>query len=125
MIKASSSPFEMTAGRRGNPAGLVTALALLAFTPGGLAAPQDHVVTIEGMRFQPDSLVIRQGDRVTWVNKDLVPHTASHRDFDSGSIKPEGKWTFAPRQPGTYDYVCTFHPTMKGKLVVQERRSSP
>lgn len=108
-------------GRR-PPAGLGAALLLLAWIPGAMAAPQSHQITIDGMRFQPDALVVQQGDRVTWVNKDLVPHTVTERRFDSAAIKPAGSWTFVPRKPGTYNYVCTFHPTMKGMLVVQEKR---
>lgn len=108
-------------GRR-NPAGLAAALILLAGLPGATAAQASHVVSIDGMRFEPESLVVRQGDRVTWVNRDLVPHTVSGRRFASAAIKSAGSWTFVPRQPGTYNYVCTFHPTMHGVLVVQEKR---
>lgn len=84
------------------------------------AAPPVQVIGIDGMRFQPGSLVIRQGERVTWANKDFVPHTATHADaFDSGHIGPGGSWSFVALKPGTYNYVCTFHPSMKGVLIVE------
>jgi plastocyanin len=96
--------------------------ALFALAGGGaaaIAAPQTHVVTIEGMRFQPETLNVRRGDRVSWVNKDLVPHTVTHAAFDSRTLAPEASWTLVARKPGTYAYVCTLHPTMKATLVVQ------
>lgn len=102
-----------------------TTLILLAWIPGAMAAQPAHLVTIDSMRFQPESLVVRPGDRVTWVNKDLVPHTATHGDFDSRNIKPGASWTFIPRKPGTYNYVCTFHPGMKGVLIVREKGDQP
>jgi plastocyanin len=61
------------------------------------------------------------GDRVVWLNRDLVPHTASARDgsFESGRSKDE-----APLLPwidaaGAIDYVCAYHPAMQGRLEVQ------
>lgn len=49
-----------------------------------------HIVTIEGLRFNPPSLTVDRGDRIVWVNKDLFPHTvtAEGKDFDSHDIAP-------------------------------------
>jgi plastocyanin len=79
-----------------------------------------HVVVIEGMRFVPDTLVARRGDRIVWRNKDLVPHTATAaKVFDSGNIASSASWTHVARDAGTFPYVCTFHPTMTGTLRVE------
>ena len=108
------------------PSALWAALLLFqGLIPCAGAAPSAHVITIDSMRFQPESLVVRPGDRVTWVNKDLVPHTATQGEFDSGNIKPTGTWTFVPRKPGAYHYICTYHPLMKGVLIVKEKGDSP
>jgi plastocyanin len=79
------------------------------------------VVTIENVRFDPQELTVKSGERVTWVNKDLFPHsaTADAKAFDSHSIAPTGTWTWVAGQPGTYTYTCTFHPTMKATIRVQ------
>jgi plastocyanin len=97
---------------------LVFGLALVLPT-AALAA--SHIVRIEGMKFQPERLEVRAGDTVTWVNADMVPHTvtAAARSIDSGSIAPKAKWTRVIRGRGEIDYVCRFHPTMKGTLVVK------
>ena len=80
-----------------------------------------HLVTMEGLQFSPAALTVQRGERVTWVNHDLVPHTAtaaSHA-FDSQNIPPNASWTLVPRKAGTFSYACAFHPTMKGILTVR------
>lgn len=85
------------------------------------AAAQTHVVSIEGMLFRPAELVVRQGDRIVWQNKDLVPHTATTAaaGFDTREIRAGASGAWVATGPGRYDYVCTYHPGMKGSLVVK------
>ena len=86
----------------------------------GGTSPPTHTVTIEAMQFSPRILTVKRGDRVKWVNKDLVPHTATAaRVFDSRSLAPRASWSYVARKPGRYDYVCTLHPTMKATLIVE------
>ncbi len=96
--------------------------ALLAalFLPGSVFAAE-HTVSIEGMKFVPERLEVKAGDTVTWVNKDLVPHTvtASAAKVESGSIAPNGSWKLKAGKEGEIDYVCRFHPGMHGALVVK------
>ena len=85
------------------------------------AAPGTYLVTIEGMRFNPQTLTVQHGDRVVWTNKDLIPHTASANSmaFDSRSIAPNASWSYVPRKAGNYPYGCSFHPTMQALLIVR------
>lgn len=109
---------------------LLSALAALLLTglPAGSAAQKPastaaktEVVTIEGMRFEPQTLVVHRGERVTWINKDFFPHTvtAAQAAFDSHSIAAGASWTFVAAKAGTYHYACTFHPSMTGTLEVR------
>lgn len=109
-------------------AAVAAALILLAVGVrgwvGGVAAggraPKTHTITIEGTSFQPDRLTVAEGDSIVWVNKDPFPHTATASGtFDSGSIDPEKSWKFLAGKKGTFDYICTFHPTMKARLTVE------
>ena len=86
-----------------------------------LAAAETHTVVMEGVAFVPQTLTVKPGDVVMWVNKDLFPHTATaqHREFDSGEISPNKAWKYTAKQAGTFPYICTLHPTMKGTLVVK------
>jgi plastocyanin len=101
-------------------AGLV--LAGAAASSGQVkAGAKTFAVTMQITGFDPQMLTVASGDRVTWVNKDLFPHTATADDktFDSHSIPPTGTWTFVAGKPGIYTYICAFHPTMKGSIKVQ------
>jgi plastocyanin len=96
---------------------VLAALALIAL---GAAAGETHTVMIEGMKFQPETLTVKQGDTVVWRNTDVVPHTATLAGgFDSGLIAPGASWSWTAGQAGRVDYVCTYHPGMKAAVVVQ------
>jgi len=64
---------------------------------------------------------VRVGDAITWINKDLVPHTVTSQagGFDSGAIAPGASWTFTATRPGEFPYTCTFHPIMQAVLHVR------
>jgi plastocyanin len=84
------------------------------------AQAKTHTVRIENMKFVPETVTVRAGDRIVWQNGDVVPHTATAKGrFDSGSIVAGRSWTQTAPPPGRYDVVCTFHPGMKAQLVVQ------
>jgi plastocyanin len=95
---------------------LAAALAFAALP----AMAASHMVVIDGTAFAPASMTVQRGDRITWVNKDPFPHTATAKGtFDSGPIAADASWTWVADKTGTFDYVCTLHPTMKARLVVR------
>jgi plastocyanin len=83
--------------------------------------PKRHTVRIEGMVFQPAALDISAGDSVVWVNKDLVPHAAAtaNTEFDSKVLEFNKAYTHTFTRSGEYEYVCPFHPAMKGRVRVR------
>ena len=88
------------------------------------ALPQHDVKTIaiNNFRFEPDAITLHVGDTIEWKNIDIVPHSATAMDrkaFDSGPIEKGASWRFTFTKTGTFDYECTLHPNMKGKLVVE------
>jgi plastocyanin len=85
------------------------------------ARPASHAVVIEAMKFSPEIIEARAGDTIVWSNKDAFPHTvtAENHGFDSKAIAPDGSWKFKAAVKGVFPYICSFHPTMKGKLVVK------
>lgn len=87
----------------------------------GIAAAKSHTIIIEGMKFNPQNLMVSVGDKVTWVNKDIVPHTATAKDksFNSGNIETEKSWIWMAKGKGNYPYKCLFHQPMKGTLIVK------
>lgn len=77
-------------------------------------------VAIDGTAYAPAKVAVARGTRVTWTNADPFPHTVTAPGaFDSGSIAAGGRYSYVAARPGTFDYICTLHPNMKGRLVVQ------
>lgn len=109
--------------RRRFAAAAAATIAAIAGATGArrsLAAPKDYTVVIDGFAFKPAELSVARGDTVVWRNDDPVPHTATAKGvFDSGSIAAGASWKYVAKKPGRYPYVCTFHPIMKGTLVVR------
>lgn len=84
------------------------------------AAPKTHTVVIKGFQFIPERLEVAAGDTVVWKNEDIVPHTATAKKvFDSKGIEKGQSWQHVAKQKGSHIYICTYHPTMKGELVVK------
>lgn len=106
---------------------LIAALALVCVAGAGAAvgrpvraAAQTHTVRIKNFVFEPARLEVQTGDTIVWTNEDIVPHTATAKSaFDSKGIEAGKSWRFVAKATGTFAYVCTFHPTMKGEVVVR------
>lgn len=75
-------------------------------------------VSIEDFTFSPANLTVEKNASVIWTNKDAVSHTVSGDDFSSGPLETGESFTYIFEQDGTFDYNCSFHPQMKGKVVV-------
>lgn len=82
--------------------------------------PAKHTVEIKAMKFQPAELIVKSGDTVVWVNRDIVAHDVTE--------EPGKAWTSAVMRAGASwglvvtknaDYYCSIHVVMKGKLLVQ------
>ncbi len=104
---------------------VVVALAGAAglwFAASGVAAgpAATHTVTIEATSYKPETITVKKGESVTWVNKDPFPHTVTAAGkFDSKSIAPNGKWSYRATKTGEFPYICTLHPNMKGTIRVE------
>jgi plastocyanin len=81
--------------------------------------PKVHTVTMQGNGFHPEVLTVKSGDTIVWVNKDLVPHTATSDSFDSQTIAAGKSWRTTFHAKGDFPYGCTFHPTMRAILHVK------
>ncbi len=83
----------------------------------------DVEVEIKGFKFTPPDLVLKAGSKVTWTNADSATHTATGTDgpaeFDSGNMKKGDSFSFTFDEPGTYEYHCEIHSTMKATITVQ------
>jgi plastocyanin len=84
--------------------------------PGGQAA-----VRIDNFNFTPPTLVVAPGTTVTWTNADDSPHTVREKDgkFKSAALDTDDTFSQTFAALGEYEYFCSIHPRMVGKIVVQ------
>lgn len=79
-------------------------------------------IIIKQMRYQPDEVKIHPGQKIVWINKDIVAHDVTEDEDEwasgTGNMEPGDVWekTFDK----SYDYHCSIHPTMKAKIIVVE-----
>jgi plastocyanin len=85
------------------------------------AKPNVTAITIDNFSFSPMQIEIAAGTQVTWINKDDVPHTVVSIDhkFKSRALDTDESFSFTFQDPGTYEYFCSVHPKMTGKIVVK------
>lgn len=78
-------------------------------------------VKIDNFSFGPAALTVSVGTTVTWTNRDDIPHTVVSTDkvFKSKVLDTDEKFSFTFTKAGSYDYFCSIHPKMTGKVVVQ------
>jgi plastocyanin len=85
------------------------------------AAPASgNQVNIDSFAFAPATLTVTVGTTVTWTNRDEEPHTvaASDGSFHSPGMGTGATFTHTFSDAGTFDYVCSIHPMMRGSVVV-------
>jgi plastocyanin len=81
----------------------------------------EHVIEIQRFKFVPDTLSVRLGDTVTWINRDIAPHTATATDksWDTGDIKKGERKSIIVTNELARAYFCRFHPMMKATLSIR------
>ena len=102
---------------------IVIAAVAIGSLGASVAEASTRTVRISGIEFRPSSITIQRGDYVRWRFADpRVSHNVKSRGtlrFRSSETKLTGTHTVRFRRAGTYRYVCTIHPNMRGKVVVR------
>ena len=82
-----------------------------------------HTVEIINFAFHPSEIRVKQGTKVMWLQKDNASHTVTSTNpaglFDSGTLSQNQQFSFTFSTPGTFEYQCTIHPSMRGKVIVE------
>lgn len=81
---------------------------------------EENLVSMSKNTFAPSTLSVKVGETVTWVNNDTWDHNVTSDDntFVSPTMKAGAKYSYTFTKEGMYDYACTLHVGMKGKIVV-------
>jgi len=90
--------------------------------PSGEAQRAEKVEIVE-FTYGPDPVRVQVGGKVTWLNEDTAPHTATAEDgsFDTGTLERGKLKSETFKKAGTYPYFCEIHPTMHGTVEVVEK----
>lgn len=126
-----------------NARNFLAAIALLALGAGAASAAKIDVltetvvpaaeapadgatVTIDKLKYEQPEITIKAGETVTWINKEAMPHNVAFKagavdeaKLDGAMMKKDQSYTIRFNEAGTYDYHCTPHPFMKGKVIVE------
>jgi plastocyanin len=102
---------------------LVVAAALLTAAACAAADQTKVTVHINGFKFNPETITVKKGSEVTFVNEDSAPHTvtpAKGANFEGISrlLKTE-TGTIKFDTAGKQQYYCAIHPSMKGTVIVK------
>jgi plastocyanin len=78
-------------------------------------------VAIKGFAFDPATITVAAGAKITFTNGDQTAHTATStaKAFDTGTLAPGASRTVTLHRPGTYTYYCQFHAFMRATVVVK------
>ncbi len=129
----ATSPEASLGGYSGKPPSALRALRLivlftaltsapcLAEDPNNAAANPVVTVGMDHNTFIPSEITVAPGTTVTWVNNEAMPHTVvdQSKGFRSKMLAKEATFSFTFTTAGDYDYLCSIHPNMKGKVIVK------
>ena len=83
---------------------------------------KQNKIEIKDFAFNPQTLTVKSGEKIIWVNRDEEPHTvvSVEKQFKKSTALDTGQeFTITAGAPGTYTYFCSVHPKMTGTIVVE------
>src|ERR1700736_4774989 len=116
----------LTTARLGAAGAMLLFYAAAAETPpggetGSEIAVDPAAIQIDNFSYSPPTLVVAPGTTVTWTNDDDDVHTVVEKDrrFKSAALDTHDTFAQTFTTPGEYEYFCSLHPRMVGKIVVK------
>jgi len=88
--------------------------------PAAAPVQQEHTIEIAAMKFVPAEITVRKGDKITFVNNDMVTHDITEdpgKSWSSSMLPAGGSWSLTVTESAAY--YCTLHPTMRGMIIVK------
>jgi len=101
--------------------GVTEARAIFTRKSGDSA--KQNKIEIKDFAFNPKTLTVKSGEKVTWINRDEEPHTvvSVEKQFKkSTALDTDQEFTITAGAPGTYTYFCSVHPKMTGTIIVEK-----
>jgi plastocyanin len=125
MGSSSSGDMMGPGGMMGGSGGMTGCAAMMGgsqagATPSGTPVTGVTQVAMANFAFAPANIQVRTGTTVTWTNDDQVSHTVTFRNggVDSSILRTGQSFRYTFTTPGSYDYYCSIHPYMVGRVTV-------
>ena len=105
----------------------ISCLNLSAFALAGdikdadSTSSKQNTIEIKDFAFNPQTITVKSGEKITWTNRDEEPHTivSVEKQFKkSSALDTDQTFTITAGAPGTYTYFCSVHPKMTGTIIV-------
>jgi plastocyanin len=84
-----------------------------------VVSPTTATISIKNFAFNPATITIKKGTTITWTNDDRAPHELKSSAFNSMVMSTGQSFSFVFNDSGTFDYSCSIHPSMTGKIIVE------
>jgi plastocyanin len=101
---------------------LLTLVITAGLAAGALAATQ--VIHQQGRAFSSESVTLKKGEALTFLNDDSVPHnimsTSKGNEFNLGSQGPGTSTDVTFKEAGEVQVICAIHPRMKMMVKVED-----
>ncbi|WFU78520.1 plastocyanin/azurin family copper-binding protein [Bradyrhizobium sp. CIAT3101] len=101
---------------------LFTCVIAAGFSVGAYAATE--VIHQQGRVFSTESVSVKKGDAVTFLNDDTVPHNimsaTKGNEFNLGSQAPGTSTDVTFKEAGDVQVICAIHPRMKMMVKVTD-----
>jgi plastocyanin len=80
-----------------------------------------NTIKIINFTFEPSNITVKVGANVTWINEDSAPHQVKEDTglFLSSPLTNGQSFTYQFNTPGIFNYTCSIHNYMKGKVIVE------
>jgi len=89
----------------------------------GSSGADQNKIEIKDFAFNPQTITVKSGEKITWINRDEEPHTvvSVEKQFKkSSALDTDQEFTITAGAPGTYSYFCSVHPKMTGTIIVKQ-----
>ena len=86
-------------------------------------ASKKNTIEIKDFAFNPQKIIVKSGEKITWINRDEEPHTVVSvgKKFQrSSGLDTDQEFSIIAGAPGSYEYFCSVHPKMTGTIVVEK-----
>jgi plastocyanin len=90
---------------------------------GAASVSRKNTIEIKDFMFSPQTLTVKAGEKITWINRDDEPHTVvsvGKKFQKSSALDTDQEFTITADKPGHYEYFCSVHPKMTGTIVVEK-----